>query len=329
MPFRIATIALALTSTIAQASADCPADLDGDGDVGSADMGILLAAWGTDASIADLDEDGTVTGSDLALILASWGACPEPAACTGTGVLAYEAWSGGTNARVDHPEDIELETSTEIDCEAPVQFTGSLTHTTWRVMTYPVEGATLADVCVGIFDPITGAGPADGKGRHAGYTYGTLTVVIDCIELPIEQDLPTQHPWWTGIRGDVAILVPEWTGAGSASPEEAAAWSSFVAALTAHELEHAEIFDDMITVMLARHACDLPGLPWCLPTEIPMPLPALGQCTVGEGATSPEAIEIAELVAEWLVTSSDHADMKAAQLMLDAVDGHGPSLACE
>lgn len=329
MSLRIATIALALTTTFAHASTDCPADLDGDGNVGSADLGILLAAWGDEASIADLDEDGTVTGSDLALILASWGSCPEPATCTGSGVLAYEAWSGGTNARIDHPDGIELETSTEIDCDAPVQFAGSFAHTTWRTVTYTVRGATLADVCVAIFDPITGAGPTDGEGRYAGYTYGTLTAVVDCIDLPIEQDVPTQHPGWTGIRGDVTILIPEWSGAATASPEEAATWSAFVAALTAHELEHAEIFDNMITDMLARHACDLPGLPWCLSMEIPMPFPAFGQCTVGAGATSAEAIEIAELVAEWLITSSDYADMKAAQQMLDAVDGHGPSLACE
>ncbi|MFM8639204.1 MAG: hypothetical protein ACKOEL_01005 [Planctomycetota bacterium] len=53
----------------------CPADLDGDGTVGGADLGLLLGAWGT-AGPGDLDGSGTVTGSDLGLLLGGWGACP-------------------------------------------------------------------------------------------------------------------------------------------------------------------------------------------------------------------------------------------------------------
>jgi len=53
-----------------------PADLDGDGSVGGADLAILLAAWGgcppKGACPADLDGDGTVGGADLAVLLADW-----------------------------------------------------------------------------------------------------------------------------------------------------------------------------------------------------------------------------------------------------------------
>jgi len=49
-----------------------PADLDGDGTVGGADLAVLLAAWGQPGP-ADLDGDGTVGGADLALLLAAWG----------------------------------------------------------------------------------------------------------------------------------------------------------------------------------------------------------------------------------------------------------------
>jgi len=47
-------------------------DLNNDGIVDGADLGQLLAAWGTDDSAADLDGDGTVDGADLGLLLAAW-----------------------------------------------------------------------------------------------------------------------------------------------------------------------------------------------------------------------------------------------------------------
>lgn len=53
----------------------CPADLDGDGVVGGADLAVLLAAWGT-AGPGDFDGSGSVDGADLAVLLGAWGACP-------------------------------------------------------------------------------------------------------------------------------------------------------------------------------------------------------------------------------------------------------------
>ena len=54
-------------------SAGCAGDLDGDGSVGSTDLAILLAGWGT--GNADLDGDGDTSSSDLAVLLAAWGPC--------------------------------------------------------------------------------------------------------------------------------------------------------------------------------------------------------------------------------------------------------------
>jgi hypothetical protein len=54
----------------------CPADLDGDGNVGPSDIGLLVAAWNTSDIAADIDDNGTVDGFDLAYILGGWGACP-------------------------------------------------------------------------------------------------------------------------------------------------------------------------------------------------------------------------------------------------------------
>ncbi|MHC4414820.1 MAG: hypothetical protein ACYS0G_06005, partial [Planctomycetota bacterium] len=54
----------------------CPADLDGDGIVGIADLLALLAAWGTDpGGPPDFDGDGSVGVSDLLALLSSWGPC--------------------------------------------------------------------------------------------------------------------------------------------------------------------------------------------------------------------------------------------------------------
>lgn len=54
----------------------CPADLDGDGNVGPTDLGALLGAWSTGAGPADLDGDGVVGPADLGSLLGAWGACP-------------------------------------------------------------------------------------------------------------------------------------------------------------------------------------------------------------------------------------------------------------
>jgi len=53
---------------------NCPADFDGDGDVDTADLLYLLAAWGTPDG--DVDGDGDTDTADLLDLLAAWGACP-------------------------------------------------------------------------------------------------------------------------------------------------------------------------------------------------------------------------------------------------------------
>jgi hypothetical protein len=54
----------------------CPADLNGDGAVNGADLGLMLGAWGVcPGCAADLNTDGVVNGADLGLLLGSWGAC--------------------------------------------------------------------------------------------------------------------------------------------------------------------------------------------------------------------------------------------------------------
>jgi len=55
---------------------DCIGDLNGDGVVDGADLGILLAMWNEDG-IADFDGDGLINGADLGTLLAAWGECVE------------------------------------------------------------------------------------------------------------------------------------------------------------------------------------------------------------------------------------------------------------
>jgi hypothetical protein len=54
----------------------CPADLNGDRDVGAPDLAQLLGAWGTGGGAADLNGDGEVGAADIAAMLSAWGACP-------------------------------------------------------------------------------------------------------------------------------------------------------------------------------------------------------------------------------------------------------------
>jgi hypothetical protein len=52
-----------------------PGDLDGDGDVDQADLGILLADWGCTGGDCpgDADGDGDTDQADLGVLLANWG----------------------------------------------------------------------------------------------------------------------------------------------------------------------------------------------------------------------------------------------------------------
>jgi len=52
-------------------------DIDANGFVDGADLGALLAAWGSGTASADLDGDGSVTGGDLGILLGNWGPCSE------------------------------------------------------------------------------------------------------------------------------------------------------------------------------------------------------------------------------------------------------------
>ena len=53
----------------------CPADFDGDGVVGGADLGLFLLEWQQSNAAADLTGDGVVDGEDFGAFLVAWGPC--------------------------------------------------------------------------------------------------------------------------------------------------------------------------------------------------------------------------------------------------------------
>lgn len=62
-------------STCPGGGSSVPGDLDGDGSVGGADLGLLLGSWGPCGGCpADLDGNGTVDGADLGALLGAWSA---------------------------------------------------------------------------------------------------------------------------------------------------------------------------------------------------------------------------------------------------------------
>ena len=65
---------VALLELPAPTQLPCNADLDGDRNVSSSDLGALLSGWGTAA--ADLTGDGITDSADLGVLLSAWGACP-------------------------------------------------------------------------------------------------------------------------------------------------------------------------------------------------------------------------------------------------------------
>jgi len=67
-------VATTWASALGQLSEPCVGDLDGDGAVGGADLGILLSDWGGDTA-ADLNNDDVVDGADLGMLLGAWGEC--------------------------------------------------------------------------------------------------------------------------------------------------------------------------------------------------------------------------------------------------------------
>lgn len=76
------TVVEDLRSCISSDCASCPVtpactgDINWDGAVNGADLGLMLSSWGSCPGCAeDLNYDGTVNGLDLGMLLGTWGSC--------------------------------------------------------------------------------------------------------------------------------------------------------------------------------------------------------------------------------------------------------------
>ena len=67
---------MTLRVTIEEPEVPCDADLDGNGVVDSADLGIFLAYWGPKPHAGDFNNDGVANAADLGILLSVWGDCP-------------------------------------------------------------------------------------------------------------------------------------------------------------------------------------------------------------------------------------------------------------
>ena len=79
---RVATTCVAMLWVVAMttrpAMAQCPGDITGNGLVNGADLGLVLAAWGSDGSDepgSDINADGQVNGADLSFVIEAFGPC--------------------------------------------------------------------------------------------------------------------------------------------------------------------------------------------------------------------------------------------------------------
>ena len=66
---------LLIPMTSANETVGCKGDLNNDGQVDSADLGLLLMKWGSSDWQSDLNCDGIVNGADFGLLFVNWGPC--------------------------------------------------------------------------------------------------------------------------------------------------------------------------------------------------------------------------------------------------------------
>ena len=77
-PLTVVLVAALVALTARPAMAQCPEDITGNGLVNGADLGLVLAAWGSDGTDepgSDINADGLVNGADLAFVIGAFGPC--------------------------------------------------------------------------------------------------------------------------------------------------------------------------------------------------------------------------------------------------------------
>ena len=65
-------ITVVASGTLPPPPPPCPADLNNDGEVGFADLSVILSAW-EESDAGDANGDGQTNFSDLSVVLSAWG----------------------------------------------------------------------------------------------------------------------------------------------------------------------------------------------------------------------------------------------------------------
>jgi hypothetical protein len=143
----IAVLSSLVLTTLAHAGAPvaCPCtwDLNLDGQVDGADLGIMLANWDTDAP-GDFDDSGVVDGADLGVMLANWGLCPAAVPsndlCSDAIEITGSGWVDFCNF------DATTQVLNAFDCvgeavDAPIY------HDIWYTFAAPDDGALEIFTC--------------------------------------------------------------------------------------------------------------------------------------------------------------------------------------
>ena len=65
-------ITVVASGTLPPPPPPCPADLNNDGEVGFADLSVILSAW-EESDAGDANGDGQTNFSDLSAVLSAWG----------------------------------------------------------------------------------------------------------------------------------------------------------------------------------------------------------------------------------------------------------------
>ena len=241
--FTIALTTITLAAANVSLADSCGCDYDRDGQVGSSDLGDMLARWGTGEVGYDLDGDGMVNSADIGLLIAAWGPCPETDFCHSGSARLMSSWSGApldaavAGRLVEHSDSPVTHDPDACATDGFVAFNGgSGAQPTIIYMPYIVQGDDILDVYAAIRD---GAGVTDSEGNvFTAYTGLNLEVHMGCTDY-----YSSEVTFFSiaDVRLSYVIQYPEWDMPENVAPAEVEAWKTIVDRIIEHEHGHVAI----------------------------------------------------------------------------------------
>lgn len=301
----------------------CGGDYNRDGEVGSADLGSMLSAWGTSEIGYDLDGDGVVNAGDLGLLIAAWGPCQTEERChTGSAVLMGTG-SGGEVGEHDggvfqYPDAEVVFDADACSAEEGMRLNSMMIDDPAVVyLPYEVEGNDILEVYEAIMtkDGVIGT---DGH-RYTGYTRFNLTVQAGCTDYYASN---VTHFGIADVRISYVIEYPVWTNRPSDLPaEQAKAWDGMMLRLMEHELMHVTIGHSYAFNLLMEAVGGIDGGGFTRNVEGSACPAYFGDVMVP--GTGNEISTFEKEAIQWLYAGHTWTTMMAAQGHFDNHSGHG------